>query len=136
MFVAIDGKPAGLLGVADPIKATTTAAIDALHAAGIRVVMLTGDSRSAPRSAVARTLGIDEVHADVSPEDKHARRRAICRQRAAIVAMAGDGINDAPALAAGRRRHRDGHRHRRRDGKRRASRWSRATCAASSGAHA
>ncbi len=97
MFVAVDGKPAGLIGVADPIKATTKAAIDALHAAKIRVVMLTGDAEGTAR-AVARSVGIDEVHANVSPEDKH---RVVSDLQAAgrVVAMAGDGINDAPALA-------------------------------------
>ncbi|MAU67246.1 copper-translocating P-type ATPase [Hyphomonas sp.] len=97
MFVAVDGKPAGLIGVADPIKDTTQDAIDRLHAEGLRVVMLTGDNETTAR-AVAETLGIDEVHADVSPEDK---KDVIAKLQAdgAIVAMAGDGINDAPALA-------------------------------------
>jgi Cu+-exporting ATPase len=97
MFVAVDGKPAGLIGVADPIKDTTQDAIDRLHAEGLRVVMLTGDNEITAR-AVAETLGIDEVHADVSPEDK---KDVIAKLQAdgAIVAMAGDGINDAPALA-------------------------------------
>ncbi|MBM58384.1 HAD-IC family P-type ATPase, partial [Hyphomonas sp.] len=97
MFVAVDGKPAGLIGVADPIKDTTQDAIDRLHAEGLRVVMLTGDNETTAR-AVAETLGIDEVHADVSPEDK---KDVVAKLQAdgAIVAMAGDGINDAPALA-------------------------------------
>ena len=97
MFVALDGKPAGLIGVADPIKATTPDAIAALHKAGMKVVMLTGDSQ-ATAEAVARQIGIDEVHADVSPEDKNRIIRELQFQ-GAIVAMCGDGINDAPALA-------------------------------------
>ena len=97
MFVAVDGKPAGLIGVADPIKPTTAEAIKALHKANIRVVMLTGDAE-ATAQAVGKMIGIDEIHANVSPEDKH---RVISELQAAgkIVAMAGDGINDAPALA-------------------------------------
>jgi P-type Cu+ transporter len=97
MFVAIDGRPAGLLGVADPIKASTPEAIQLLHAAGVRVVMLTGDSRSTAE-AVARKLGIDEIEAEVLPGRK---REAIQRLKAKgqRVAMAGDGANDAPALA-------------------------------------
>jgi Cu+-exporting ATPase len=97
MFVAVDGKSAGLLGVADPIKASTQHAIEALHKAGLRLVMLTGDN-SITAHAVARRIGIDEVHADVSPEDKS---RIVKELQAAgsVVAMAGDGINDAPALA-------------------------------------
>ncbi len=97
MFVAIDAKPAGLIGVADPIKETSAEAIKQLHAAGLKVVMLTGDS-AATAQAVARQIGIDAVHADVSPEDKN---RVIRELQAAgeVVAMAGDGINDAPALA-------------------------------------
>ena len=97
MFVAVDGKPAGLIGVADPIKQTTQQAIQALHAANLRVVMLTGDAEGTAQ-AVGRQVGIDEIHANVSPEDKH---RVISELQAAgkIVAMAGDGINDAPALA-------------------------------------
>ncbi|MGI9361532.1 MAG: copper-transporting P-type ATPase, partial [Parasphingorhabdus sp.] len=97
MFVAVDGKPAGLIGVADPIKATTVQAIKDLHAAGLNVVMLTGDAEATAK-AVGNETGIDEIHANVSPEDKH---RVISELQAAgkIVAMAGDGINDAPALA-------------------------------------
>ena len=97
MFVAINGQLTGLLGVADPIKESTPAAIRSLHDAGLRVVMLTGDSEATAR-AVADKVGIDTVHANVSPEDKN----RIVRERqeeGAIVAMAGDGINDAPALA-------------------------------------
>jgi Cu+-exporting ATPase len=97
MFVAVDGKPAGLLGVADPIKKTTVEAIRQLHAAGLKVVMLTGDN-AATAEAVAREIGIDEVHAGVSPEDKSRVVREL-QKAGSIVAMAGDGINDAPALA-------------------------------------
>jgi P-type Cu+ transporter len=97
MFVAVDGQPAGLLGVADPIKATTPEAIRRLHGEGIRVVMLTGDSRTTAE-AVAGKLAIDEVVPEVLPDQK---AEAVKRFQAAgrIVAMAGDGINDAPALA-------------------------------------
>jgi Cu+-exporting ATPase len=87
MFVAVDGKSAGLLGVADPIKVSTPQAIEALHRAGLKIVMLTGDN-SITAHAVARRIGIDEVHADVSPEDKNR-----------IVKELQAGINDAPALA-------------------------------------
>jgi P-type Cu+ transporter len=98
MFVAVDGTPAGLVGVADPIKKTTTAAIEALHREGITVVMLTGDNRTTAE-AVARSVGIDRIEADVLPEQKAevVKRLQASGQR---VAMAGDGINDAPALAA------------------------------------
>jgi Cu+-exporting ATPase len=97
VFVAIDGRPAGLLGVADPIKGSTREAIDALHRDGVRVVMLTGDNR-VTADAVAREIGIDQVEADVLPDRKAevVRRLQAEGQR---VAMAGDGINDAPALA-------------------------------------
>ena len=97
MFVAVDGEAAGLIGVADPIKASSKEAIKALHKDGIRVVMLTGDAE-ATAQAVGRMIGIDEIHANVSPEDKH---RVISELQAAgrRVGMAGDGINDAPALA-------------------------------------
>ncbi|MGE0184031.1 MAG: copper-translocating P-type ATPase [Parvularculaceae bacterium] len=97
MFVAVDGQPAGLIGVADPIKETTPEAIRALHAAGVKVVMLTGDSR-ATAEAVGAKIRIDEIHADVSPEDKNRIVREL-QDAGAKVAMAGDGINDAPALA-------------------------------------
>jgi Cu+-exporting ATPase len=97
MFVAIDGGLAGLLGVADPIKATTPEAIRQLHEDGIRVVMLTGDSRTTAE-AVGRKLGMDEVVAEVLPAQKvDAVKRFQGEGR--IVAMAGDGVNDAPALA-------------------------------------
>ncbi len=97
MFVAVNGKAAGLIGVADPIKATTKDAIAQLHAQGLKVVMLTGDS-AATAGAVARQVGIDDVRADVSPEDKNRIVREL-QEGGAVVAMAGDGINDAPALA-------------------------------------
>ncbi len=98
MFVAVDGKPAGLLGVADPIKAGTPEAVRALHAEGLRIVMLTGDSRTTAE-AVARKLGIDEVHAGVLPDQKLDVIRRL-QGEGRVVAMAGDGVNDAPALAA------------------------------------
>jgi Cu+-exporting ATPase len=97
MFVAVDGKSAGLVGVADPIKASTPDAIRALHDEDVRVVMLTGDNRTTAE-AVARTVGIDHVEADVLPDQKASVVRDL-QQRGARVAMAGDGINDAPALA-------------------------------------
>jgi Cu+-exporting ATPase len=97
MFVAVDGRAAGLLGVADPIKETTPEAIAALHASGIRIVMLTGDSETTAR-AVASRLGIDEVIAEVLPEQKVEVVRRF-QDEGRFVAMAGDGINDAPALA-------------------------------------
>ncbi|MGE0387563.1 MAG: heavy metal translocating P-type ATPase [Gammaproteobacteria bacterium] len=97
MFVAVDGVPAGLIGVADPVKATTIEAVRALHDERLRIVMLTGDSR-ATAEAVARKLGIDEVVAEVLPEQKvEVVKRLQAEGR--VVAMAGDGINDAPALA-------------------------------------
>ncbi|MCW5572624.1 MAG: heavy metal translocating P-type ATPase [Steroidobacteraceae bacterium] len=97
MYVAVDGAPAGLLSVADPIKASTPAAIEALHAAGLRIVMATGDGLTTA-NAVARRLGIDEVHGEVRPQDKIALVQRL-RAEGRKVAMAGDGINDAPALA-------------------------------------
>jgi Cu+-exporting ATPase len=97
VFVALEGQLAGLLGIADPIKASTPQAIAALHDAGLKVVMLTGDN-AVTAQAVARQIGIDEVHADVSPEDKNRVIKNLQRG-GATVAMAGDGINDAPALA-------------------------------------
>jgi Cu+-exporting ATPase len=97
IYIAIDGRLAALLGIADPIKATTAAAIGALRAEGVRIVMLTGDNEITARN-VAQTLQLSEVLADVAPEGK---RDVIRRLRAEgrIVAMAGDGVNDAPALA-------------------------------------
>ena len=98
IFVAVDGRVAGQLAISDPVKKTTPGAIAALKQAGIRVVMLTGDNRTTAQ-AVARQLGIEEVEAEVLPEDKSA---VVTRLRAQgrVVAMAGDGVNDAPALAA------------------------------------
>ena len=98
IFVAVDGKLAGVLGIADPVKATTPDALKALKAAGLRLVMITGDNRTTAE-AVARGLGIDEVHAEVLPQDK-AAIVARLHGEGRVVAMAGDGVNDAPALAA------------------------------------
>ena len=97
MFVAVSGKYAGVITVADPIKETTPEAIRKLHEEGIRIVMLTGDSRTTA-DAVAKSLGIDEVIAEVLPQDKIAHVKRL-QQEGRFVAMAGDGINDAPALA-------------------------------------
>ena len=97
LFVAADGKFAGRLTVADPIKATTAEAIRQLHAEGLRIVMLTGDSR-ATAEAVAKELGLDEVVAEVLPQDKRTHIQRL-QESGQFVAMAGDGINDAPALA-------------------------------------
>src|SRR3989454_1906711 len=97
MFIALDGRPAGLLGVADPIKESTFEAIRMLHEDGMRIVMLTGDSRTTAE-AVARKLGIDEVEAEVLPEQKGEVVKRL-QAEGHVVAMAGDGVNDAPALA-------------------------------------
>ncbi|MBE9568718.1 MAG: heavy metal translocating P-type ATPase [Proteobacteria bacterium] len=97
MFIAIDNKAAGLVGVADPIKASTEEAINDLHEAGVRVVMLTGDSKTTAL-AVAAKLGIDRVEAEVLPDQKVKVVKQL-QAEGKIVAMAGDGINDAPALA-------------------------------------
>jgi Cu+-exporting ATPase len=97
MWISINGKPAGLIGVADPIKGSTPEAVRMLHAEGIRIVMLTGDSR-ATADAVAGKLAIDEVHAEVLPEQKAEQVKRL-QAEGRFVAMAGDGINDAPALA-------------------------------------
>ncbi|MCE3270231.1 MAG: copper-translocating P-type ATPase [Ramlibacter sp.] len=98
IFVAIEGKLAGFVAIADPIKATTPAALEALREAGVRIVMLTGDGNTTAQ-AVGKELGIDEVIAEVFPEDK-ARIVQRLRGEGRVVAMAGDGVNDAPALAA------------------------------------
>ena len=98
MFVAIDGTAAGLIAVADPIKETTPEALKTLRDDGVRIVMLTGDNRTTA-GAVAATLGIAEVEAEVLPERKNEVIRQL-RDKGCVVAMAGDGINDAPALAA------------------------------------
>jgi Cu+-exporting ATPase len=97
MFVAIDGVMAGIIGVADPIKETTPEAIKALHKEGVRIVMLTGDSETTAK-AVAAKLGLDEVIAGVLPDQKAATVKRL-QAEGQIVGMAGDGINDAPALA-------------------------------------
>ncbi|MDJ0391678.1 heavy metal translocating P-type ATPase, partial [Roseomonas sp. E05] len=97
LFLAVDGRPGGVIAVADPVKATTPAALESLRAEGIRIVMLTGDNRTTAE-AVARKLGIQEVEADVLPEDKNRIVRRL-RKEGKVVAMAGDGVNDAPALA-------------------------------------
>ena len=97
MFLAIDGRLAGLVGVADAIKPTTAEAIQQLHAEGLRIIMLTGDNR-VTANAVARQLGIDEVIAEVLPEEK-GEAIAGLQKEGRRVAMAGDGINDAPVLA-------------------------------------
>jgi Cu+-exporting ATPase len=97
VLVAVDGRPAGVLAVADPVKASTPEALAALRADGVHLVMLTGDAR-ATAEAVARTLGIDELEAEVLPERKgEVVGRLVAAGR--TVAMAGDGVNDAPALA-------------------------------------
>ena len=98
IFVAVDGQAAGVLGIADPVKATTADAIIALKAAGLRLVMMTGDNRTTAE-AVARRLGIDDVRAEVLPQDKASVVEQL-RAEGRVVAMAGDGVNDAPALAA------------------------------------
>jgi Cu+-exporting ATPase len=97
LFVAVDDKPAGIIAVADPIKATTMAALDALRSDGIRIVMLTGDNRTTAQ-AVAAKLGIAEVEAEVLPDQKNAIVRRL-KSEGRVVAMAGDGVNDAPSLA-------------------------------------
>ena len=97
LFLALDGRAAGIIAIADPIKATTPDALARLRREGIRIVMLTGDNATTA-SAVARKLGIDEVEADVLPQDKHRIVRKLAAE-GRIVAMAGDGVNDAPALA-------------------------------------
>jgi P-type Cu+ transporter len=96
MFVVLDGRVVGLIGIADPVKATTKEAIDTLKSDGIQIVMLTGDS-SATANAVARKLGIEKVIAGVLPDKKADAIRAL-QAEGKIVAMAGDGVNDAPAL--------------------------------------
>ncbi len=97
MFVAVDGQPAGLVAVADPIKATTPDAIRRLHEEGLKIVMITGDNKTTAE-AVAAKLELDEVVAEVLPDEKAAHVKKF-QDEGRIVAMAGDGINDAPALA-------------------------------------
>lgn len=98
IYAAIDGKVGGLIAIADPVKATTSAALRSLKEENIRVVMLTGDNKTTAQ-AVARRLGIEEVEAEILPEDK-GKVVAQLRREGRVVAMAGDGVNDAPALAA------------------------------------
>jgi Cu+-exporting ATPase len=98
IYVAVDGKAAGVIAIADPVKATTPKALKALSAEGVRVVMLTGDNKTTAR-AVARRLGIGDVEAEVLPDQKSAIVEKF-RREGRVVAMAGDGVNDAPALAA------------------------------------
>jgi Cu+-exporting ATPase len=98
IFTAIDGRAAGIFVIADPVKATTAAALKALTADGIRLVMLTGDNRTTAH-AVARTLGIEDVEAEILPDQKSTIVVKL-KAEGRIVAMAGDGVNDAPALAA------------------------------------
>jgi Cu+-exporting ATPase len=97
LFLAVDGKPGGVIAIADPIKSTTQAALDSLRKDGIRIVMLTGDNKTTAE-AVARKLGIKEVEADILPQDKNRIVKKLTAD-GRIVAMAGDGVNDAPALA-------------------------------------
>ena len=97
MLVAVDGRIAGVLGVADRVRPDSAAVVEALRAAGLRVVMLTGDNR-ATAQAIAGSLGIDEIEADVLPDGKAEAVSRLMRQ-GRVVAMAGDGVNDAPALA-------------------------------------
>ncbi len=97
VWVAVDGKAVGIIGIADPIKETTPAAIRALHEMGLKIIICTGDNRKTAE-AVARELGIDEVRAELTPQGKHELVRQL-KGEGKIVAMAGDGINDAPALA-------------------------------------
>jgi Cu+-exporting ATPase len=98
IFAGIDGALAGLFAIADPIKATTAAAIAALKADGVRVIMMSGDNRTTAE-AIGKRLGIDSVIAEVLPQDKAAQVESL-RKQGRVVAMAGDGVNDAPALAA------------------------------------
>jgi Cu+-exporting ATPase len=97
LFLAVDGKPGGVIAVADPIKSTTRAALDSLRKDGIRIVMLTGDNKTTAE-AVARKLGIEDIQADILPQDKNRIVKELTAE-GRIVAMAGDGVNDAPALA-------------------------------------
>jgi Cu+-exporting ATPase len=97
VYVAVDGRPAGMIGIADPIKPSAPQALRDLKAAGLRIVMLTGDSRTTAE-AVARKLGIDDFEAEILPDKKSEVVRRL-QQEGRTVAMAGDGINDAPSLA-------------------------------------
>ena len=111
MFVVVDRSVAGLIGVADPVKPSTPEAIRMLHDDGVKIVMLTGDNRTTAE-AVAKKLRIDEIQAEVLPEQKSEVVKRL-QAEGHIVAMAGDGVNDAPASGPGSRRNRDGHGHRR-----------------------
>jgi Cu+-exporting ATPase len=97
LYLAVDRRPGAVIAIADPVKISTQPALDSLRADGVRIVMLTGDSQTTAQ-AVARRLGIEEFQGDVSPEDKR-RIVGTLRTEGRIVAMAGDGVNDAPALA-------------------------------------
>jgi Cu+-exporting ATPase len=97
VFVAVDGEMAGLLGIADPVKESAAEAVNSLHGEGLRIVMLTGDNRTTAE-AVARKLGLDDIRAEVLPEQKGEEIKRL-QSEGRVVAMAGDGINDAPALA-------------------------------------
>ncbi len=99
MFVAVNGKLAGLLVVADPVKDSAVAAVQALHREGVRLVMLTGDNRRTAEAVARKVGGIDEVIAEVLPQQKQQKVEQL-RKEGRRVGMAGDGINDAPALAA------------------------------------
>ena len=131
MFAAVDGALSGVIAVADEVRETAPDAIGTLREAGLRIVMATGDS---PRTAaiVARTLGIDEVHAGLVPEEKAALVDDL-RRRGLTVAMAGDGRERRARAGVRRRRHRARQRAPTSPWRARASRWSRATCAASCG---
>jgi P-type Cu+ transporter len=98
IYLAVDGQVSGILAIADPVKPTTREALDALTADGVRVVMLTGDNATTAK-AVARALGITEIESEVLPDQKSAVVEKL-RREGRVVAMAGDGVNDAPALAA------------------------------------
>jgi P-type Cu+ transporter len=98
IWIAVEQKPAGLLAVSDPVKSSTPEAITDLHRAGLKIIMLTGDNKETARQ-VARKLGIDDVVAEITPADKQTKVLEL-KRRGELVAMAGDGVNDAPALAA------------------------------------